>query len=41
MKEVVEDNRLEGEEGDLRHGLDFECDVGLVMFRTLNVMLDL
>jgi hypothetical protein len=30
-----------GEEGDLRHGWDFECDVGVVMFHTLNVMLDL
>jgi hypothetical protein len=43
VKEVVEDNRLEGEEeeGDLWHGSDFKCDVRVVMFCTLNVMLDL
>jgi hypothetical protein len=41
VKELVEDNRLEGEEGDLRHGSDSECDVGLVIFWTLNMMLDL
>jgi hypothetical protein len=43
--EKKKNNRPEGEEvgeeGDLQHGLDFECDVGLIMFRTLNVMLDL
>jgi hypothetical protein len=38
---VACEEEVVGEEGDLWHGSDFECDVRVVMFHTLNVMLNL